>query len=91
MSDTLYHTIDTLRVREEYRSIAHPGAIRKAIEEEIRTGKGQDKWRCAVVIRDARNMERIRIAYRDEAELQKVKEAAQKATVEGARVRRDQL
>jgi hypothetical protein len=91
MTDTLYCTIDTSRVREEDKSMAHPGAIRKAIEEEIRTGEGQEKWRCAAVTRDARNTERIRIACRNEAELQRVKGAAQKAVVEGAKILRDQL
>jgi hypothetical protein len=56
---------------------------RKAIEEEIRTGKGQNKWRCAAVIRDARNTERIRIACKDELDLQRVKEAAQRTAMEG--------
>jgi hypothetical protein len=40
-TDTLYCPIDTSRVGEEDRSMAHPGAIRKAIEEEVRTGEGQ--------------------------------------------------
>jgi hypothetical protein len=84
MTDTLYCTIDTSRVGEEDRSKTHLGAIRKAVEEEIRAGVGQDKWRCAAVIRDGRNMERVRIACRDEAELQRVKEAAQKTAAEGA-------
>jgi hypothetical protein len=87
LTDTLYCTIDTSRVEEEDKNKAHPGAIRKAIEEEIRTREGQDKWRCAAVIRDARNTDRIRIACRDEAELQRVKEAAQKTAAEGSEVR----
>lgn len=91
MTDTLYCTIDTSRVGEEDKNKALPGAIRKAIEGEIRTGEGQDKWRCSAVIRDARNVQRIRIACRDEAELQRVKDAAQKTAAEGARVLRDQL
>jgi hypothetical protein len=91
MTDTLYCTIDTLRVRQEDKSKAHPGAIRKAIEEEIRTMEGQEKWRCAAVIRDAKNTERIRIACRDETELQRVKGAAQRTAVEGAQILRDQL
>ena len=91
MTDTLYCTIDMSRVREEDKNKAQPGAIRRAVEEEIRTMEGQDKWRCAAVIRDGRNTERIKIACRDEAELQRVKEAAQKMAAEGARVLRDQL
>jgi hypothetical protein len=91
MTDTLYCTIDTSRVGEEERSKVQPGTIRKAIEEEIRSLEGQENWRCAAVIRDARNTERIRIACRDEAELQQVKKAAQKTAAAGARVLRDQL
>jgi hypothetical protein len=82
MTDTLYCTIDTSRVGEEERSKVQPGTIRKAIEEEIRTLEGQENWRCAAV---------IRIACRDEAELQQVKKAAQKTAAAGARVLRDQL
>jgi hypothetical protein len=52
----------TSRVEEGDKNKAHPGAIRKAIEEEIRAVEGQDKWRCAAVIMDARDRERIRIA-----------------------------
>ena len=74
---------------EEERSKAQPGVVRKAIEEEIRTGDGHVNWRYAAVIRDARNTERIKIACRDEAELQRVKEAAQKTVTAGARVLRD--
>ena len=91
MTDTLYCTIDTSRVGEEDKNKTQPGPIRKAVEEEIRTTEGQDKWRCAAVIRDGRNAERIKIACRDEAELQRVKEAVQKTAAEGARVLRDQL
>jgi hypothetical protein len=91
MTDTLYCTVDTSRVKEGERSKTQPGEVRKAIEEEIRTVEGQANWHCAAVIRDARNTERIKIIYRDEAELQRVKEAAQKTAAEGVRVLRDQL
>jgi hypothetical protein len=43
------------------------------------------------VIKDARNLDRIRVTCRDEAELQRVKEAAEKTAVMGVRVLRDQL
>lgn len=91
MTDTLYCTIDTSRVGEKERNKAQPGVVRKAIEEEIRTTKGQENWRCVVVIKDARNLDRIRVIYRDEAELQRVKEVAEKTAVTGVRVLRDQL
>jgi hypothetical protein len=78
MTDTLYCTIDTSRMGEEDKSKVHPGSIRKAIEEEIRTADGHANWRCAAVIKDSRNAERVKVACRDEAELHRVKEAAQK-------------
>ena len=90
-TNTLYCTIDISGVGEEEKSKAQPGIVRKAIEEEIRTADGHPNWRCAAVIRDPRNTERIKIACRDEAELQRVKEAAQKTLTAGARVLRDQL
>jgi hypothetical protein len=90
-ADKLYCTIDTSNVKEEDKSKAQPGAIRKAIEEEIRTIEGQEHWRCVVVIKDARNYDRIRVMCRDKAELQRVKKAAEKTAVTGVRVLRDQL
>jgi hypothetical protein len=78
-------------VGEEDRSKAQPGAIRRAIEEEIRTMEGQEHWRCVAVSKDARNYDRIRVTCRDETELQRVKKAADKTAVMGVRVLRDQL
>lgn len=37
ITDTLYCTIDTSRVEDRDKNKAQPGAIRQAIEEEIRT------------------------------------------------------
>lgn len=91
MSDTLYCTIDTSRVGEEERTKAQPGAVGKAIEEEIRATKGHENWRCVAVIKDAKNLDRIRVTCRDETELQRVKKAAEKTAVTGVRVLRDQL
>ncbi|OAQ59084.1 retrovirus polyprotein [Purpureocillium lilacinum] len=90
-SDTLYCTIDTARVEEANKSRAQAGQIRQAIETEMRAKQGQDVWRCAAVVKDARNTDRVKIICRDETELQQVKEAAQKTAVVGARVMRDQL
>jgi hypothetical protein len=91
LTDTLYCTVDISRVREEDLSKVQPGNIRQAIEQEMRVTGDQANWRCAAVIRDARNNERIRVRCRDEAELQRVKDAAQKTMVSGTRVLRDQL
>lgn len=91
MTDTLYCTVDTSRVGEEDRNKALPGAIRQAVEREIRTVEGREGWLCVAVIKDPRNTVRIRVTCRDEVELQQVKEAAQNTAVTGARVLKDQL
>jgi hypothetical protein len=91
MTDTLYCTVETSRVGEEDQSRAQPGVIRQTIEKEIRGSEGHAKWRRVAVINDARNIERIKVRRRDEAEVQLVKEAAQKTAATSARVLRDQL
>ena len=90
ISDTPYCTIDTSGVEENKQQEVQPGAIRAAIEKEIRTKEGS-QWRCAAVMRDPRNMARIRVACRDKNEQKAVKQAAEKAKVQGTRVLRDQL
>lgn len=87
----LYCTIDTSRVEEAKRDQAQVGAVRQAIELEMRAKDGQATGRCAAVQRDARAAGRIKVICRDESELKQVKEAAQKTAVVGARVMRDQL
>jgi hypothetical protein len=88
--DTLYCTVDTSRVGEDDKDKAQPGAIRQAIEREVRKMEGHENWRCMAVVKDVRR-EYIRLTCRDEAELQHVKEAAQKISIPRARVLRDQL
>ena len=87
----LFCMIDTSRVEEQDRGRAQIGSIRQAIESEVRAKEGQATWRCAAVVRNSRNTEQVKIICRDEIELQRVKEAAQKTAVTGARVMRDQL
>ena len=91
MTDTLYCTIDTSRVGEENEEETRPGVIRAAIEKKIRSDQNMATWRCAAVTKDMRNITRIRVACRSEEELQRVKEASEKALVTGTRVLRDQL
>lgn len=90
-TDTLHCTIDTSRVEEQNQVEAQVGNIRRAIETEVKVREGHEAWRCAAVIKDPRNTNRVRIVCRDEAELRRVKEAAEKVVVPGARVLRDQL
>ena len=91
ITDTLYCTVDTSKVEEENKDKVQPGVIRQAIENGMRTTEGHESWRCAAVIKDPRNPARIRITCRNEAELQYVKETAQKTLVPSVRVLRDQL
>ncbi|KJZ68244.1 hypothetical protein HIM_12363 [Hirsutella minnesotensis 3608] len=90
-SDSLHCTIGTSRVDDSNRNKAQIGQIRQAIEGEMRAKNGQDAWRCAAVVKESRNAERVKSVCRDEAELQLVKEAAQRTAVEGSRVMRGQL
>ncbi|PWI64591.1 hypothetical protein PCL_09521 [Purpureocillium lilacinum] len=78
-------TIDTSRVDEANRDQIQVGAVRHAVEAEMRAKDGQTTWRCAAVLKDARATERIKIICRDENELRHVREAAQKAVAVGAR------
>ena len=57
----------------------------------MRTREGDAQWRCAAVIRDAKNAKRIKVACKDENELLWVKESAQRALPSECRVLRDQL
>ncbi|KJZ68060.1 hypothetical protein HIM_12549 [Hirsutella minnesotensis 3608] len=91
VDESLQCIIDTSHVSESNRNKAQIGQIRQAIEEEMRAKYGQETWRCAAVVRESRNADRFKIVCRDEAELQLVKEAAQKTAVDGSRVMRDQL
>lgn len=90
-TDILHCTVDTSRVMEQDKHKAQVGDIRQAIERELRAEDGHDKWRCAAVVKDVRNSNRIKIICRDETELQLVKIAAEKTLIPGARVMRDQL
>ena len=91
LASEFYCTIDTSRVEENNRDRAQVGAIRQAIENEIKAKDGQATWKCAAVMKEARNTERVKIICRDENELKQVKEAAQKTAIVGTRVMRDQL
>ena len=90
-SVTPYFTIDTSRAMEENPGKTGPGAIRQAIEKEMRTRVGHTQWRCVAVTKDAKNEKRVKVSCRDEDELVCVKEGAEKALPSGCRILRDQL
>lgn len=89
-TDTLYCTVDVSNVGEAERDNASASRIRQDIEKEMRGGEEGSGWRCVAVTRDPRNTARIRITCRDESELARVKEAAEKSKALGSRVLRDQ-
>ena len=60
----MYCTIDTSRVEEVYKSKAQLGAIRKAIEEEIRIREGQEHWRCVAVTKDSRKHTEMKLNFK---------------------------
>jgi len=90
-TDALYCVVDTSRVAGEETDKTSPGAIRAAVEKEMRATNGQDNWRCRAVTRDARNPSRVRISCRDEDEQQMVKQIAETKIAPGTRVLRDEL
>jgi hypothetical protein len=91
LTDTLFCTIDTSRVDEKEKGKVQVADIRKTIEAEIQRLGSKENWRCAAVVKEARNPHRVRVICRDEGEVQLAKEAAQKISVSGVRVLRDQL
>jgi hypothetical protein len=90
LTDTLYCTVDVSNVEEADRAAANASNIRQEIEKGMREGEEGGGWRCVAVTRDPRNSARIRITCRDESELARVKEVAEKTKALGSRVLRDQ-
>ena len=90
-TDTLYCTIDTSRMADNENDRTSAGSIRAAVENGVRTVPNHVNWRCRAVTVDPKNANRIRIACRDEAEHQLVKNVAETNIGAGARVLRDEL
>jgi hypothetical protein len=90
LTDTLYCTVDVSNVEEADRGAANAGNIRQEIEKGMREGEEGSGRRCVAVTRDPRNIARIRITCRDESELARVKEVAEKTKAVGSRILRDQ-
>ena len=91
MLDKLFCTIDIFRGGEGSRNQVEITAIRKDLEINIQAQSGKSKWSCVAVTRDPRKADRVRIACRDEEELEMVKKAANKTATSRARIMRDQL
>ena len=77
-------------VEEAERENVSASKIRQNIEKEMREGGNGSGWWCVVVIKDPRNVARTRITCRDENELVRIKEVAEKIEAVSSRVLRDQ-
>jgi hypothetical protein len=91
LANTLFCTIDMSRVGEGDKAKAQIADIRQHIEKEMRGSEKTRNWRCAAIIKDPKNADRVKVVCRHEDEIQQVKEAAQKIDIPGLRVLRDQL
>ncbi|EED22525.1 conserved hypothetical protein [Talaromyces stipitatus ATCC 10500] len=91
LGNTLFCTIDTSRVGEEHKAQAQIANIRQRIEKEMRGSEETKTWRCAAMIKDPKNADRVKVICRNEDEIQQVKEAAQKIELPGMRILCDQL
>ncbi|GKU14980.1 unnamed protein product, partial [Fusarium langsethiae] len=89
--DTLFCMIDISRVSKEEAEKITAGTVRSVVEREMRASSDAS-WRCLAVTLKAKNPSRIMVAYRDEAEHQRIKQAVEKAKLAaGVRVLRDEL
>jgi zinc knuckle protein len=90
-TDTLYCTVDISRTGDGEGDKLAAGTIRATVEKEIRTIDDYANWRCRAVTVDPKNTNRVKIACRNEAEHQLVKNIAETKIRGGARVLRDEL
>lgn len=89
-TDTLQCTVGVSNVEKAERDSVSASKNRQEIEKEMREKEEGSGWRCVAVRRDPCNSARIRTTCRDESELARVKEAAEKTKAVGSRVLRDQ-
>jgi len=87
---TLYCNVDVFSVKESERDNASMSKIREVIEKGMREGEEGSGWRCVAVTKDPRYAARIRVTCRDESELARVKEVAEKTKATESRMLRNQ-
>jgi hypothetical protein len=59
LTNTLFCTIDTSRVGEEDKAKTQIANVRQLIEKEIRGNENMKSWRCAAVLKDSKNANRV--------------------------------
>jgi hypothetical protein len=82
--EDLFCTIDITGASDDGSDKAQIGEVRQAIEAAVRTRKEDERWRCAAVVRGARNANIIKVICRDEAELHMVRQAVLETDIPGA-------
>ncbi|KAH7471998.1 hypothetical protein FOMA001_g13204 [Fusarium oxysporum f. sp. matthiolae] len=91
LGEDLFCTIDISGAGDDDSNKAQIGEVRQAIEAAVRARKRDERWRCAAVVRGARNTNIIKVICRDEAELHMVREGARGADIPGAKILRERL
>lgn len=89
--EDLFCTIDISGVGDDDSNKAQIGEVRQAIEAAVRTRKKDERWRCAAVVRGARNANIIKVICRDVAELHMVRQAVLETDIPGAKLLRERL
>ncbi|KAL3704454.1 hypothetical protein TMatcc_010145 [Talaromyces marneffei ATCC 18224] len=69
LANTLFCTIDTSRVGEEDKARTQIANIRQQIKKEMRGNEETQNWRCAAMVKDPKNADRIKVICRDEEEI----------------------
>ncbi|KAF2176936.1 hypothetical protein K469DRAFT_733153 [Zopfia rhizophila CBS 207.26] len=88
--DTFHCTVDISRADNKGDRIS-ASTVRAAVEKEICIIDDYSKWRCRVVTVDQKNLNRIKIACRNEVEYQLVKSVTEMKIRAGIQVLRDKL
>ncbi|EED14433.1 hypothetical protein TSTA_106410 [Talaromyces stipitatus ATCC 10500] len=90
-TDILHRTIDMSRVRDEDKAKLKIAEVRQLLEKDMRSKEEKMNWRCAVMVKHAKNADQVKVISRDKIEVQLVTEAAQKIAILGIRALRDQI
>jgi hypothetical protein len=69
LANTLFCTIDTSWVGEEDKGKTQIANIRQQIEKEMRGNEDIQNWRCAVIVKDPKNTDWVKVICRHEEEI----------------------
>uniref|UniRef100_A0A0C4DIP0 HAT C-terminal dimerisation domain-containing protein n=1 Tax=Fusarium oxysporum (strain Fo5176) TaxID=660025 RepID=A0A0C4DIP0_FUSOF len=90
--EDLFCMIDISGAGDDDSDKAQIGQVRQAIEAAVRAKKESERWRCAAVVRGARNANIIKVICRDVVvELHMVRQAVLETDIPGAKLLRERL